>query len=61
MVVIDEIISELSHEALDRIDALARARNLTREAMIVELVKSGLPIAEARLAGEKDGEPSGNS
>jgi hypothetical protein len=52
--VIGETIGELSGEEIDRVDALARQRGLTRDAMIAELVNAGLPAEEARAAG-KDG------
>ncbi len=48
-----DVIGELSGEEIERVDALARARGLTREAMIAELVSSGLLAEEARAANRQ--------
>jgi hypothetical protein len=55
----DEIIGELSSDEVERVDALAQARGLTREAVIVELVRSGLLAEEGRAASRETQEPNG--
>ena len=43
-----EIVSVLSDAEIDRIDALAAQRGLTRDGMIAELIRGGLLREEAR-------------
>ena len=54
-----EIIGELSGEEIERVEALARARGLTCDSMIAELLHKGLPAEEARASRVVE-ESSGN-